>query len=103
MGERRASKLGDDGSAAGSAALFASSATTIFASIAFNSSIKANTPPTPVSVGGAHRDGDDGTSHSVLGSAAERKDCATIGLRGAANRSSSPVASPQMRCHGQYS
>jgi dolichol kinase len=35
MGERRASRLGNNGSAAGSVALFASSATTIFASIAF--------------------------------------------------------------------
>jgi hypothetical protein len=46
-GERRSSKLGDDGSAAGSAALFAS-AVTIFTSIAFNSSGKANALLTPV-------------------------------------------------------
>jgi hypothetical protein len=38
-GERRASKVGDGGSAVGSGALFASSPATIFTSIAFNSSI----------------------------------------------------------------
>jgi hypothetical protein len=94
--ERRVSKLGDYGSGAGSAALFASSAATIFASIGFNSSSKANATLTPIflftgvcdmdaSIGGAHRDGDGGSSRGELGSAAEREDCATTGLKGTAH------------------
>jgi hypothetical protein len=80
----------------GGAAFFASSAATIFASLAFISSIKANALLMPVfvstgvcamatSVGGAHRDGDGGSSHGVLGSAVICEDCATIGLGGTAH------------------
>jgi hypothetical protein len=85
------SKLGD--SAVGSAALLASSDATILVSIVFNSSIKANAPLTSVfalmgactmatSIGGAHRDGDNGSSHDVLESVVEHEDCGTTRLPG---------------------
>jgi hypothetical protein len=82
--------------AKGSAALFASSAATIFVIIAFNSAIKANAVLTLVfvltgacsmatSVCGAHRDGNGSSNRYILASAAECEDCATTGLRSAAH------------------
>jgi hypothetical protein len=76
--------------------IFGSSVATIFASIFFTSSIKANAPSMSMfmstdacamaaSVGGTCRDGDDGSSNRVLGSAAKCKDCATTRLWGAAH------------------